>query len=104
MHRESGSWMLYVDFYLFTFNADEQKTAADRHGIERDAAEINQSVYFRNALLSKQKSKNIFVKWKSKGFREEVLLLLSQEMRGSRFLPGYYESCLIREGLPNLDG
>lgn len=89
---------------IFFFNADEQKTASDRRGTERDADEINQSVYFRNALLSKQKSKTIFVKWKSKGFREEVLLLLPQEMRGSRFLPGYYGSCLIREGLPNLDG
>lgn len=46
-------------------NSDKQTTASKRHGIERETDKINQPRYFKTLVIFK-KSKNIFIKWKSK--------------------------------------
>lgn len=53
-------WTLYgVVLTLNCLNADEQMTAAERHGIVKGTAELNQPRYFRDVLTLKWKSKNV---------------------------------------------
>ena len=60
----------------------------------KGTVEINQSIYFRNALTLKQKSKNVFVKWNLKDalLWRSVLLLFLQETGGCEFVPDWYVS------------
>lgn len=75
----------YCVFALFLI-ADKQRTAVKRTGIERGIFEYTLGM----SLTLKWKSKNVFIKWNSKRhcFREEVMLLFWQEIKGWGFVSG----------------
>lgn len=62
MRNTQGVWILYAIMLILNFLiAEKQRTAAERPGIERGTAEINQSINFRNTqyvLIKELKNKD----------------------------------------------
>lgn len=61
MGNMHGVWILHAVLIYNFLNADDQKTVAGKHCIERGTAEINPFRYIKNATALKWKSENVFL-------------------------------------------